>query len=504
MADFKVPLIVRGEIIEDYEVDFADRSGAGRSFTTPDVGKYISKVVTTSPAVLEDLYTLRFDDIVDFLCELGQRLDIDTNPYWREAYEVSCHASNLSQPVLEFLYRTTPAKRLSAAAIREVADVRIGIPYLEGWVRTRLADGRSIEVRALGARSAHVIAGNMPGVAVGTLLRSAITRHDAIIKLPSNDPLTMSAIARTMIDIDPSHPLTRHLTVGYWKGGDEKVEGRIYRPEHIEKLVAWGGFASIKHISRYLQPGIDLVTLDPKSSTTLIGREAFADETVIREVARRAAADLGGWDQEACVNARVLFIETGTNPEGIATANRFGEMLFEAVQDLPSTISNGPSRFDPELRSELEALRHQDDFFKLITRDGQLDKTGAVIVSQFSEQVDFPKLLYGRVGNVVPVDDIEDAFRYFSAWTQTVGFYPDALRAKLRDRAAIMGGQMLVPLGYAIMGSLSAPQDGIEPERRMCRWIVDTHATPEDLPGPWEHQAEIEERRSARLVASSN
>jgi hypothetical protein len=111
--------------------------------------------------------------------------------------------------------------------------------------------------------------------------------------------------------------------------------------------------------------------------------------------------------------------------------------------------------------------------------------------------VDFPKLLYGRVGNVVPIDNIEDALAYFSAATQTVGIYPDDLRTRLRDRGALMGGQMFVPVGYAICGSPHAPQDGIEPERRMCRWVVDTQADPAVVPGPWMHEREIAERRLA-------
>lgn len=268
-------------------------------------------------------------------------------------------------------------------------------------------------------------------------------------------------------------------------------------PRHIEKLVAWGGFASVKHITKYLQPGIDLITLDPKSSTTLIGRQALADEATMREVARRTAADLGGWDQEACVNARVMFLESGTDEAGIALANQFGEYLFQAVQDLPKTTSAGPVKFDPKLKNELNAISQQPDFYRIFTARNQTERTGAIIVSQFGEQVDFPKLLYGRVGNVVPIDNIEDALDYFSAATQTVGIYPDDLRTRLRDRGALMGGQMFVPVGYAICGSPHAPQDGIEPERRMCRWVVDTQADPAVAPGPWMHESEIAARRLA-------
>ena len=350
--------------------------------------------------------------------------------------------------------------------------------FLEGWVRTELRDGRAIEVRAVGSRSVHVIAGNVPVVPISTLLRGAITRSDVIVKVPSNDPITMGAIARTMIDMAPNHPITRHLSVAYWKGGDAAIEERIYQPQHIERLVAWGGFASIKHITKYLQPGIDLIPLEPKSSTTLIGKEALADDETMREVARRVAADVGGYDQEACTNARVMFLESGTDEAGIARANQFGRYVFQAIQDLPRTTSSGPVNFDPALKIELESIAQQRDFYRVFTERGRTEKTGAIIVSQASEQVDFPSLLYGRVANIVPVDRIEDALDSFSAATKAAGIFPDSLRTRLRDRGALMGGQSFIPIGYAISSSAGGPSDGIEPERRMCRWVVDVHADP--------------------------
>jgi hypothetical protein len=497
MPDFKLPLIVRGEVIEDYEVEFSDRSAEGRSFVTPSVARHIHQLVSKSPAILSDLYTINFEEILDYLDELSGLLNLDRNPHWREAFEVSCHSSNISRPVLEAVYRRSP-ETLRRASVRQVAEARIGVPYLEGWVRTQLINGASMDVRAMGARSAHIIAGNVPITAIITLLRSAITRNDAIVKAPSNDPLTMSAIARTMIEMAPNHPLTRHLSVGYWKGGDEAVEEKIYQPRHIEKLVAWGGFASIKHITKYLQPGIDLITLDPKSSSTMIGRAALKDEPTMREVARRAATDLGALDQEACVNARVIFLESGAGPDGIALANRFGEMMFEALQALPKTTSAGPNAFDPALKTEILSIAQQDDFFRVYTRKGEMERTGAIIVSQFDEQVDFPALLYGRVGNIVPLDNIERAMDYFSAATQTVGVYPDELRTKIRDHATLMGAQRLVSLGYAVGGMTAAPQDGIEPERRMCRWVVDGLTDPSIVRGAWVRD---EERTPAEASA---
>jgi len=61
MAEFKVPLIIRGEVIEDYAVEFRDRGNGGHIFVTPSVEKYLHKLIAKSPLILEDLYTINFD-----------------------------------------------------------------------------------------------------------------------------------------------------------------------------------------------------------------------------------------------------------------------------------------------------------------------------------------------------------------------------------------------------------------------------------------------------------
>ena len=108
-----------------------------------------------------------------------------------------------------------------------------------------------------------------------SVVNTAILRGDAIIKTPSNDPFTALGIAETMCDIEPGHPITRHLTVGYWKGGDTGLEEKLYQPHNIEKIVAWGGFNSVKHVTKYIQPGLELISMDPKRSSSIVGAAAL-------------------------------------------------------------------------------------------------------------------------------------------------------------------------------------------------------------------------------------
>jgi Acyl-CoA reductase (LuxC) len=73
----------------------------------------------------------------------------------------------------------------------------------------------------------------------------------------------------------------------------------------------------------------------------------------------------------------------------------------------------------------------------------------------------------------VPVDSIDKVTAAVNAYTQTIGIYPESLKRKLRDTLPLFGAQRLTSLGYACNVAIAAPQDAIEPIRRMCKWIVD-------------------------------
>jgi hypothetical protein len=481
MSAFRVPLFLRGEVIETDWAPFGSRA-AGRSFEAPDPHRWAERLPLATPMDLADLHAVPFDEILDVLDAVGKALDFERNRHVRGAYEAGLVATNYPASMLAQSYVALPAV-FARDYVREMAERTVGVDVLDGWVGQRLQDGRELRVRAFGARTLHVPAGNGGLVSAVTLIRNAITRSDAIVKIPSNDPLTAIALARTLADVAPNHPLTRHLAVAYWKGGDVAVEEQICRPEKIEKIVAWGGLASVKHVTRYIQPGLELIALDPKRSASIIGHEAFESEATLREVALRAATDIGVANQEGCACARVIWVLCGTDGDGLARINRLGELIYEALLGLPPHVSTKPKTFPSELRDHLEATRvGGDDWFRVI---GGEDLEGAVIVSQIDEPVDYAPLLAGRVANLVPVDDVARVTRAVNAYTQTVGIYPESLKRELRDRLPLFGAQRLTSLGYACHVATAMPQDAIEPVRRMCKWIVDESCDPEVVMPMW-------------------
>ena len=484
MSNFKVPLFIRGQLIQDDWIEFGGRHD-GNSFVAPDAQKYVDLLPLSSPMAMQDLYEISFEDILDVLEELGKALDFDRNKYIQEAYNAGLVASIYPAKMLKNSYIALP-EVFRREGIREIAETRIGIDYLDGWVSRTLDDGRKLNIRAFGARALHIPAGNGGVVSAITIVRNAITRSDAIVKAPSNDPLTAIAIARTLADVAPGHPLTKHLTVGYWKGGDSALEDKLYRPESIEKIIAWGGFASMKHVTKYIQPGLELISLDPKRSATIIGPEAFENEQIMAEVAIRAASDIGIANQEACSSARVIYVLCGTDSTAIDKLNQFGEMIHKAMLRLPDHISSKPKNIDRALRDNMKATRLDDTFFRVIGGDND---EGAIIVSQFDEAIDYSPMLSGRVANLVPVKSIEKVTDAVTAYTQTVGIFPDSLKKKLRDKLPLYGAQRLTSLGYACHLSYAAPQDALEPLRRMCKWIVEETCEPETVFPIWKAPA---------------
>ena len=481
MKQFKAGIVVRGEWIEDDLVEFGGRS-TGITFLSPDPKKHIGKMPLTSPSALADLYDLSFEDLLKYVDRLGSKLVLADNPYLQEALEASYLTSGQTPPLLKSSYESLP-HLFNRKVAHEMTDKTVGVANLEGWVAQTMADGRKVSVRAFGARTLHIIAGNSPIIAGMSILRNLLTRSDAIIKSPSNDPFTALAIARTMIDLDKHHPVTRHLAVAYWKGGDEALEQKLYRPQNIEKIIAWGGFASVKHVTKYIQPGLELISLDPKRSISVVGPEAFQSDATENDVALRLATDVGAINQEGCVNARVIYVLSGTDDKGLANLNRLAEKTYAAMMTLPPQVSTKPKEMLPELRSLLSAARLNDEWFKVT--GGQNDE-GAIIASQLPEPVDFAPQLAKRIANLVPIDDISELLSAVDAYTQTVGVYPENLKFSLRDRMSLYGAQRFVSLGYAASATMAGPQDGVETMRRMCKWIVCEDCDPAVTAPLWE------------------
>ncbi len=463
------PIVIRGKVIETDLIEYPGR-GDVMSFDAPDPKKFVDQLPLPSPGDMADLYDLSFDDILDYLEELGERLNINTNEHLQRSRDLTYDATPLPKEIIDMGY-TGFGSFFGRDKMRQLAEKSVGLDYLNGWVEHKLIDGVIIKVRAFGTRTLHIVAGNGPGLGLITLARCAVTRSDCIIKAPSNDPFTSAALGRTMVDMAPDHPITRHFSVAYWKGGDAAVEDKLYQPHNIEKIVAWGGMAGIKHITKYIQPGLELISLDPKTSISVVGPGALENDQTMRETAGRLAVDIGGANQAGCSSSRVQYVVAGAREDAAERVTELGRMTYDAIMALPSSFSAKPKAYDKQLKSNVDGLRWDDEWYEVI---GGEDGEGAIIVSKLPRKVDFAAYLADRTGNFVTCESIDDVLLGIDAYTQTIGVWPESYKAELENIVPLYGAQRLVTLGNALYNGplIGLSHDGIQPVSRMVKWMA--------------------------------
>jgi hypothetical protein len=316
-------------------------------------------------------------------------------------------------------------------------------------------------MRAFPPRLVHILAGNAPGVSVLSIVRGGLVKGVHLLKLPSNDLFTATAVLRTMASVAPKHPLLRSFSAVYWRGGDTAVESHLLRPQFFDKLVAWGGEAALRSAKNYVGPGFELVAFDPKTSISFIGREAFESDATLAEVARLAGDDSTPYNQGACVSSRIQYVEG--EPEQV---DRYCALLQQQLGVQRPTCASVGQAVTGELREQIEVLANLEPDYRVW---GKFDGRGIVIRSE--DPVDFyPDR---KVVNVVPVKSLRDAVRYANVATQTVGIYPASRKVEVRNALASAGVQRVVTLGRALGPGPGLPHDGFYPLQRFVRWVND-------------------------------
>jgi Acyl-CoA reductase (LuxC) len=449
------PFVVRGRLVTGTEVRHKSRD-LGIDFLTPRLDLDALITPRTEPGPLFDV---KLAEILDFLVETGQHMQRDESGYLEACIEQMSVTNVLPRAMIEGNVRMA-AQYLNKARLLEYAERNLGdVRVLDEWVPHQDSTGRRSFTRAFPPRLIHVLPGNSPVVSVQSIALGAMVKAVNLFKMGSSDPFMTVAILRTMLDIDPNHPLPRSMSAVYWRGGDQEVERAVFRPQYFDKIVAWGGGDAISNVIKYLMPGLQLVSFDPKTSISMIGVEAFESAQSLDRVATLAAHDVALLNQEACVCSRVLFVEGDR-----AQIERLCERLQDKLAQ-HSLASGKASALSRDMAEEVEALRMMGDEYGVW---GKTDGSGLVVLTE--EPADFHPVR--KTANVVPVKSLADALKYVNVATQTVGVYPPSRIPLLRDGLASGGAQRVVGLGDAGGQSIGAPHDAMYIMHRFVHWIV--------------------------------
>jgi hypothetical protein len=449
------PFFVRGKLVEGADTVHRSRD-LGVDFATP---KLDLDALVLPRTELPPLLGVPLAEIIDFLAEAGQKLAAPNNPHVEPCIERMAKVSLQPRKAIEFMVKNS-AEYLGKKSLWELVEQNFPNPKaLDEWVPHTDHQGRRSFIRAYPPRLIHVLPGNAPAQGIRSIAQSALVKSVSLFKMASADPFSTVAFLRTMADVDPDHPLVRSMSAIYWRGGEESVERVLYRPQYFDKLVAWGGGDAINNVMKYIGPGFQLVSFDPKTSISMVGKEAFADDAAMARAAALNASDVAMANQEACVCSRFTFIEATPDQ-----ADRYCAALAEQIRiDRLGEVS--PRPLAKELREQINVLRMMDEDYAVF---GALDGRGVAIRS--AEPVDFHPLQ--KTANVVCVNSLQDAMKYVNVATQTVGVYPFSRMPELRDHLASAGAQRVVRLGEAGPSAIGNPHDAMYPLHRFVHWMA--------------------------------
>src|SRR5579859_137216 len=156
---------IRGKRVAGDAVRHISRD-LGVDFTTPAIDL---DALITPRAEMPPLFDTKLSDIVDFLVEVGERLDLDRNPYLHRSLEFVAATNPLPRRVIENLFRRA-RHFLTRDAL--MASMHANFPDLrcfDEWVERTDAHGQTGALRAFPPRLIHMLAGNSPASCVSSI-----------------------------------------------------------------------------------------------------------------------------------------------------------------------------------------------------------------------------------------------------------------------------------------------------------------------------------------------
>jgi hypothetical protein len=183
------------------------------------------------------------------------------------------------------------------------------------------------------ALSVHIFSGNVPGVAVTSIIRTLLLKAPVFGKAASGEPILAAAFARALHAVDPD--IGNAVAVTYWEGGTDDIEAAVF--EHADTIIHYGGHASLDDVRRRLPSHTTLIDHGPRISFGIVTREQLAGggnketETLIGDIARAVAT----FDQQGCVSPHMIYVEEGGDITPREMAARIASAFPEIQKELP-------------------------------------------------------------------------------------------------------------------------------------------------------------------------
>jgi hypothetical protein len=279
-----------------------------------------------------------------------------------------------------------------------------------------------------------------------------------VIKSAAEVTPILAILAVAMRAVDPHHPITRHTSLVYWKGGDRSVEDALFSPNAFDRVVIWGSPETIRSVGQRVRH-TKTVFLNPRYGISLIGRQAFPDH--LEEAAIRAAADSMIANQQACISSLVHYVEA-SEAEALEYCRTLKTVLAKWDHYLPHRLPDAA-------RGRLQLLRRNEFLHGTWFENGVPPNTSSLVV-YMPDTFNLSAHPMSRFIVVRRVDLLDQALVFLNSAVAAVGIYPESVRTVMRDEIAAMGVSNILPLGECERGYAGMPHDGMRMLSELVNW----------------------------------
>lgn len=382
-------------------------------------------------------------------------------------------------PVLDALPPVTGCSAPMARLVVEHMAEEWRRPALERLLDAELAGGRALDAfverpgrrapsLAVGPKlSFHLFSGNVPGVAVTSMVRALLVRSAVLGKTASGEPLLAPLFARTLARVDPA--MARCIAVLYWPGGEDAMEKTAL--DEADVIIVYGSGETVRDIRRRAPDRSRIIEHGPRFSIGLVAREMLADPDTAGRVADAAATATALFDQQGCVSPHMIWVEG--DPDA---ADRFARLLADALDRLSVTLPRG--RIDAGSAAAVREIRTAAEFRAIGGEDvevfpGPNAGTGWTVIREATAGFR-PSPLF-RTITVLPVERLEDAAPRIAPWganLQTVAVAASRERvAGLAPGLARAGAMRVTDFERMPWPPADGHHDGSGALTELVRWV---------------------------------
>ena len=296
----------------------------------------------------------------------------------------------------------------------------------------------------------HSWAGNVPALALWSLVCGLLVKAGSVGKLASSEPVFAGLFARLLAEVHP--PLADCLAVVWWKGGDEAQAATLFA--EADTVLAYGGNDALDAIRRQLPVTTRLLPFGHKLGFGVVGREAL-DTLRAPATARLAAHDVTRYDQQGCYSPHVFYVERG----GPVSPREFAQHLASELANLQHRFPRRPLALEDA--AAVAGWRQQRELHSLSSDAGGLigDADAAWGVAYSERLRPLAPTALNRSIEVVAVDALEDVVPQLGAsraYLQTAGLA--VAPARLFQLSQLLGAAGATRI--AALGAMTSPEAG--------------------------------------------